>query len=132
MVEGVFEALLLVGLTLICAGLAFAVHKMESHRTESITRSEKLRDEIGQGLKGMVEALDLDFPDVDTIRETIEESIQGIMGQMHVPTGQDMVLGALSQLFLSKIKPQMPESLQNIAAEILPPPIQQPEDDEVG
>jgi len=132
MVEGVFEAVLVVGLTLICAGLAFAVHKMESHRMESISRAEKLRDEIGQGLKGMVEALDLDFPDVDTIRETIEESIQGIMGQMHVPTGQDMVLGALSQLFLSKIKPQMPESLQNIAAEILPPPIQQPEDDEVG
>jgi len=128
--EGVFEALTLVAVTLICIGLAYAVHKMEAHRNESISRAEKLRDDIGLGLQGMVENmsnLDIDVPDIDIIRETIEDAIQGIMGQMHVPTGQDMILGAISQLVMSKVVPQMPEGLQNIAAEILPPPIENPE-----
>ena len=124
--EGVFEALSLGGFVLISAGLAFALRKMEEHRNESISRAEQLRDDIGLGLQAMVENMnniDLDLPDIHVIKETIEDAIGGVMQNMHVPTGQDMILGALSQFVMSKVGASMPEGIQNLAAEVLPPPI---------
>ena len=116
-----------------CVLGAFLVHvglithilsKMKADKVEAINRAEGLRTDLGNALQGMVGALDFDIPDIHTIKDTIEDSIQGIMGTFHQPTGQDMMLGALSQLFLSKIAPQMPPGVQNLAAEIMPPPVQ--------
>jgi len=89
-----------------------------------------LRDDIGLGLQAMVENMnniDLDLPDIHLIKETIEDAIGGVMQNMHVPTGQDMILGALSQFVMSKVGTAMPEGIQNLAAEVLPPPIVAPE-----
>ena len=130
MSEGTFEALLAVGMTLMCIGLAYAIHKMEKNREEAINRAEKLRDDIGAGLTGMVSALDIDVPDIHSIREIIEESLHGVMGDMHVPTGQDMMLGAISQFVMSKITPQIPQGIQNLAESVLPPAIQPQESPE--
>ena len=71
--------------------------------------------------------IDLDLPDIHIIRETIEDAIGGVMGNMHVPTGQDMILGALSQFVMSKVGHQVPEGILAAADSILPPPIVPPE-----
>tara|TARA_B100001250_G_scaffold409369_1_gene433573 strand:+ start:1094 stop:1495 length:402 start_codon:yes stop_codon:yes gene_type:complete len=119
----------LIGCLLGCFVLNFAVLRhalvrMTQDKAEAIARAESLRNDLGSALQNMVGALDFDIPDIHTIRDTIEESIQGIMGTFHQPTGQDMILGAISQLVMSKVMPQMPPAMQNIAEQVLPPAIQ--------
>ena len=119
-----------------CVLSAFVVHlglimhilgRMKTDKVEAISRAEGLRTDLGNALQGMVGALDFDIPDIHTIKDTIEDSIQGIMGTFHQPTGQDMILGAISQLVMSKVMPQMPPGVQNMAADLMPPPITSPD-----
>ena len=122
----VLEVCLTVIMACILAFLAYIKRRMDSDKAEAIERAEGLRNDLGGALTNMVNALDFELPNMESIKEVIEDSIQGIMGTFHQPTGGDMIMGAISQLVMSKIQPQMPPAIGEIVGQMMPPPIQPP------
>ena len=123
MFEGV-EVMLGCWLAALSGLLWHIVKRLDKDKAEAIARAEGLKTDIGGAFQNLVNALDFEIPSIDSMKEIIEDSIGGFMGQMHVPTGQDMIMGALSQLIISKVAPKLPPEAQQMVGDILPPPIQ--------
>ena len=94
---------------------------MTTDKAEAIERTDTLRSELGGALVNMVNALDFDIPSAHDMKDIIEGCIQEKMGTFQQPTGQDMILSAISQFVMAKI-PSGP--VGDIASSFLPPPIQ--------
>lgn len=125
-----FEALEVV-LGVWLAGLSWLlwhiVGRLDRDKAEAITRASELKADLGNAFQNLVNALDFEIPTIDSMKEVIEDSIGGYMGQMHIPTGQDMIMSAISQLIISKVAPKLPPQAASMVGDILPPPIQPPE-----
>jgi len=121
------EVWLAAGLAVILTVMAYIVRRMGTDKAEAIERTDTLRTELGGALVNMVNALDFDIPSAHDMKDIIEGCIQNSMGSFSQPTGQDMILGAISQFVMAKI-PKGP--LGDIASGILPLPIQPPESPE--
>jgi len=121
MIEMMLEVWLGAGLATILAVMAYIVRRMGADKAEAIERTELLRTELGGALVNMVNALDFDIPSAHDMKDIIEGCIQDSMGTFSQPSGQDMILSAISQFVMAKI-PSGP--LGDIASGILPTPIQ--------
>lgn len=98
--------------------------RLDTDKAEAIARAEGLKTDLGGAFQSLVQALDFEIPTIDSMKEVIEDSMAGFMGNLHVPTGQDMIMSAISQLIVSKVAPKLPPQAAQMVGDILPPPIQ--------
>ena len=81
--------------------------------------------------KLIADAADLEAVPIDigSVRDEIEDTIQGFMGNLHVPTASDHFIGGLSQIMqmwaMKKFSPMMEQMTKEIEApaDIIPPGI---------
>ena len=117
------EVALTVGFGSLWAFLVYIVRRMNTDRAQAIERAEGLRNDLGNALANMVNAFDFEIPNMDSIKEVIEDSIQGIMGTFQQPTGGDMIMGAISQMIMSKVQKGPQNAIGSILENVLPDPI---------
>ena len=127
MMQMMLEVWMGAGLAAMLAVMAYILKRMSTDKLEAIERADTLRTELGGALVNMVNALDFDIPTAHDMKDIIEGCIQNSMGSFSQPSGQDMILGAISQFVMAKI-PKGP--LGDIAAGVLPTPIQPQEGSE--
>tara|TARA_R110000824_G_scaffold400554_1_gene608291 strand:- start:2346 stop:2729 length:384 start_codon:yes stop_codon:yes gene_type:complete len=121
MIKMMLEVWLAGGLAVMLAVMIYILKRMNTDKVEAIARTTSLRDDLGGMLVNMVNALDFDIPSAHDMKDIIEGCIQDSMGSFSQPTGQDMIMSAISQFVMAKI-PKGP--LGDIAAGVLPTPIQ--------
>ena len=128
MMEMMLEVWLGTGLAAMLVVMIYILKRMSTDKAEAIERADTLRTELGGALVNMVNALDFDIPSTHDMKDIIEGCIQESMGTFSQPTGQDMILSAISQFVMAKI-PSGP--LGDIASGMLPTPIQPQEGSEL-
>lgn len=120
MIQMMLEVWLAGGLAVMLVVMAYIIKRMTADKIEAIERADTLRTELGNAMVNMVNALDFDIPTAHDMKDIIEGCINNSMGTFSQPTGQDMILGAISQFVMAKI-PKGP--IGDIASSVLPTPI---------
>jgi len=88
-------------------------HKAEIRRLELINLLPEKNE-----LKQVIDAFDSieipELPNLDSLRDTIIETVEDVMGSIQMPTGADHLMGAVSMFIQQKIMTQMPEGVQGL------------------
>ncbi len=89
-------------------------------RMEIQQNSPQLEPMLAQLITEIQHIAPAELPDLSdigaSIKDTIQDTVEEVLGDMHVPTGMDHILGALSAFVQAKLMNQMPPGIPEALA----------------